>query len=77
MVYNNTKLAYTFNSNKMKINLTQKESKLKFTALSRKEMARVTGGDGDMTAKERCEYNNVGRCGACDNAGNFTACALT
>lgn len=30
---------------------------------------------GDMTAKERCEYNNVGRCGVCDDEGRFTACA--
>jgi hypothetical protein len=41
-------------------------------------MSKIGGGcvDGDMTAKERCEYNNVGRCGACDKDGNFTACAL-
>jgi hypothetical protein len=30
---------------------------------------------GDMTPKERCEYNNVGRCGVCDKDGIFTACA--
>jgi hypothetical protein len=30
---------------------------------------------GDMTAKERCEYNNVGRCGVCDKDGTFIACA--
>ena len=29
---------------------------------------------GDMTPKERCEYNNVGRCGACDTDGTFTPC---
>lgn len=30
---------------------------------------------GDMTPKERCEYNNVGRCGGCDTDGIFTPCA--
>lgn len=30
---------------------------------------------GDMTAKERCEYNNVGRCGYCNSDGVFIACA--
>jgi len=60
----------------MKTNPTQPASKMKFTPLSRKEMAKIAGGDGDMSPKERCEYNNVGRCGACDKDGNFTACAL-
>ncbi|MES2063143.1 MAG: hypothetical protein V4456_14550 [Bacteroidota bacterium] len=64
----------------MKTNLTQPVSKMKFTVLSKKEMSKIGGGagwgDGDMSPKERCEYNNVGRCGACDKDGNFTACAL-
>ena len=62
----------------MKTNFTQTASRLKFTALSKQDMAKIGGGgvDGDMTPKERCEYNNVGRCGACDKDGNFTACAL-
>ena len=62
----------------MKTTLTQAASAMKFTMLSKKEMAKIGGGcvDGDMTPKERCEYNNVGRCGACDKDGNFTACAL-
>jgi hypothetical protein len=60
----------------MKTNLTQLASKAKFTTLSRNEMAKIAGGDGDMSPKERCEYNNVGRCGACDKNGYFTACAL-
>nr|WP_067055896.1 hypothetical protein [Mucilaginibacter sp. L294] len=62
----------------MKTNLTQPASKMKFTALSKQEMAKIGGGavNGDMTPKERCEYNHVGYCGACDKDGNFTACAL-
>ncbi len=31
--------------------------------------------DGDPTPKQRCEILHVGECGACDDAGNFTACA--
>ncbi|MBD1387540.1 hypothetical protein IDJ75_19805 [Mucilaginibacter rigui] len=61
----------------MKANLNQELQKVKFTALKKKEMAKIGGGGlpGDMTAKERCEFNNVGRCGACDKDGIFTACA--
>jgi len=61
----------------MKTNSTQQASNLKFTALSKKEMSKIGGGGlpGDMTPKERCEYNNVGRCGACDKDGTFTPCA--
>jgi hypothetical protein len=54
---------------------TQKVPMAKFNALSKKEMAKIGGGVCDMTPKERCEYNNVGRCGACDNDGIFVACA--
>lgn len=60
----------------MKTFTTQQAANLKFTALSKKEMAKIGGGlSADMTAKERCEYNNVGRCGACDKDGTFTPCA--
>jgi hypothetical protein len=61
----------------MKTNLNQPAQKAKFTALTKKEMAKIGGGGlpGDMTAKERCEYNNVGRCGYCDKDGIFTPCA--
>jgi hypothetical protein len=60
----------------MKTNSTQQASNFKFTALSKKEMSKIGGGlSGDMTPKERCEYNNVGRCGTCDKDGTFTACA--
>jgi bacteriocin-like protein len=63
----------------MKTNLNQTAGKVRFAALTKKEMAKVSGGGlpgtGDMTPKERCEYNNVGRCGACDKEGVFIPCA--
>lgn len=30
---------------------------------------------GDLTPKERCEADNAGRCGSCDDKGYFTPCA--
>ncbi|MFA6038615.1 MAG: hypothetical protein WC748_10900 [Legionellales bacterium] len=61
----------------MKTNLNQPAQKVKFTALTKKEMAKIAGGGlpGDMTAKERCEYNHVGYCGACDKDGTWIPCA--
>ncbi|MFA6038616.1 MAG: hypothetical protein WC748_10905 [Legionellales bacterium] len=61
----------------MKTNSPQQASNLKFSVLSKKEMSKIGGGGvpADMTPKERCEYNNVGRCGACDKDGVFVACA--
>lgn len=59
----------------MKTDLTKGEQKVKFTPLSKTEMAKIGGGTGDMTAKERCEYDHVGRCGVCDKDGTWTACA--
>ena len=59
----------------MKTDLTKEVQKVKFTALSKTEMAKIGGGTGDMTAKERCEYDHVGRCGACDANGVWVACA--
>lgn len=58
----------------MKKELTQEGQNGKFTVLSKTEMAKI-GGGGDMTAKERCEYDHVGRCGACDANGVWVACA--
>lgn len=58
----------------MKTDLTKDGQKVKFTVLSKTEMAKI-GGGGDMTAKERCEYDHVGRCGVCDTNGTWTACA--
>jgi hypothetical protein len=58
----------------MKTDLTKDGQKVKFTVLSKTEMAKI-GGGVDMTAKERCEYDHVGRCGACDANGVWTACA--
>ena len=59
----------------METNLKKGAQKVNFTALSKTQMAKIGGGACDMTPKERCEYNNVGRCGACDNDGTFTPCA--
>ena len=57
----------------MKTNLNQK---VKFTPLSKAQMAKIGGGTvGDMTPKERCEYDHVGRCGVCTKDGTFVACA--
>jgi hypothetical protein len=55
--------------------LNRVPQKIKISTLTKKEMAKIGGGECDMTPKERCEYNNVGRCGTCDNDGIFTACA--
>jgi hypothetical protein len=60
---------------KMEAIVNQRLQKVKFAALTKKEMAKIGGGVCDMTPKERCEYNNVGRCGVCDTDGTFTACA--
>jgi hypothetical protein len=59
----------------MKTDLTKEAQKTKFTVLSKTEMAKIGGGGVDMTAKERCEYDHVGRCGACDKDGTWVACA--
>jgi hypothetical protein len=50
----------------------EKAPKKQLIVASRALLAKV---GGDMTLKERCEYDHVGRCGACDNEGRFTACA--
>ncbi|MBD1387538.1 hypothetical protein IDJ75_19795 [Mucilaginibacter rigui] len=59
----------------MGTNLNQGPQKERLSKLSKKEMAKIGGGTCDMTPQERCEYNNVGRCGACDKEGVFTPCA--
>lgn len=59
----------------METNLNNELQKVRFSKLSKKEMAIIGGGVCDMTPQERCEYNNVGRCGACDKDGVFTPCA--
>ncbi|MFA6248310.1 MAG: hypothetical protein WC615_15335 [Mucilaginibacter sp.] len=56
------------------------EDKAKKEKLTREQVAAISKVPlvekvGDMTAKERCEYNNVGRCGACDKDGVFIPCA--
>jgi len=59
----------------METKLNQGPQKVRLSKLSKKEMSKIGGGACDMTPKERCEYNNVGRCGVCDNDGVFTPCA--
>jgi hypothetical protein len=51
---------------------TEKAPKKQLIVASRALLAKV---GGDMTAKERCEYDHVGRCGVCDKDGIFIACA--
>ncbi|MES2269053.1 MAG: hypothetical protein V4520_19975 [Bacteroidota bacterium] len=43
--------------------------------LSRESMKKIKGGLEDLTPKERCEADHVGRCGDCDKDGYFTPCA--
>lgn len=59
----------------MGTNLKRGVQKVKFTALSKKQMAQIGGGECDMTPQERCEFDHVGRCGTCDKDGTWTACA--
>jgi hypothetical protein len=59
----------------METNLKKSIQKVKFATLSKTQMANIGGGCCDMTPKERCEYDHVGRCGACDTDGTWIACA--
>ncbi|MFD0766035.1 hypothetical protein ACFQZI_14325 [Mucilaginibacter lutimaris] len=43
--------------------------------LSRESMKQIKGALSDLTPKERCEADHVGRCGDCDKDGYFTPCA--
>ena len=45
----------------MGTNLKRGVQKVKFTALSKKQMAQIGGGECDMTPQERCEFDHVGR----------------
>lgn len=56
----------------MKENLKNEEPKKKGQIIVVPESLLLKG---DLTPKERCEADHVGRCGACDDDGTFTACA--
>ncbi|MCQ6960022.1 hypothetical protein [Mucilaginibacter aquariorum] len=58
----------------MKENLKNEESKKKGQVIVVSEAA-LAKEKSDLTPKERCEADHVGRCGACDDDGTFTACA--
>ena len=58
----------------MKENLKNDESKKKGQIIVVSEQA-LAKQKVDLTPKERCEADHVGRCGACDDDGTFTACA--
>ena len=58
----------------MKENLKNEESKKKGQIIVVSEKA-LTKLKSELTPKERCEADHVGRCGACDDDGTFTACA--